>query len=111
MHEHPATATSWKILEMLELIAAPGIEITTVDMCAFGMKSEDTLGESLVRKSTKILSNSEEIIKSISRRCDGSHRHIQMIGGKAKNAQIYPRAFCQAVCEGIASQKRIGELG
>ena len=27
------------------------------------------------------------------------------------NAKIYPKAFCQAVCEGIAAQKKIGELG
>ena len=65
----------------------------------------------MVKQSTKILSNSEEIIKRVSQRCNGQHRHVQMIGGKAKHAQVYPKAFCQAVCEGLAAQKKIGDLG
>ena len=34
-----------------------------------------------------------------------------MIGGRAKRAQLYPRAFSRAVCEGIAAQKRLHALG
>ena len=39
------------------------------------------------------------------------HRHADLTGGKTSQCQVYPRAFCQAVCEGIAAQKRLHSLG
>ena len=41
----------------------------------------------------------------------GKHRHANVTGGRAKQCQVYAREFCRAVCEGIAAQKRLGELG
>ena len=40
-----------------------------------------------------------------------AHEHVQLNNGPAKKGQFYPRRLCQAVCEGIASQNRIDELG
>ena len=111
MHEHPATATSWSMSEVIEVAMMESVEIITIDMCAFGMKYIDSQGESLVKKPTKIMCNSEEILKRLEKRCDRTHQHMQMIGGKAKGAQIYPAAFCEAICEGVAAQKLLGELG
>ena len=31
---------------------------------------------------------------------------MQLVGGRAKQAQVYPREFRDAVCEGIALQKQ-----
>ena len=87
------------------------VELVDVDMCDFGMTASDELGEALVRKRTKVLTNSAEVAKRIARRCDGQHRHVHLIGGKAKRAQLYPRAFSRAVCEGVAAQKRLHALG
>ena len=39
------------------------------------------------------------------------HRHANTLGGRARQCQVYSRKFCQAVCEGIAAQKRLGSLG
>ena len=39
------------------------------------------------------------------------HRHANTLGGRARQCQVYSRKFCQAVCEGIAAQKRLGNLG
>ena len=39
------------------------------------------------------------------------HQHVQLEGGLTKKAQIYPKEFCQAVCEGIAAEKRLRALG
>ena len=40
-----------------------------------------------------------------------NHRHADLTGGRASQCQVYPRAFCVAVGEGIAAQKRLHELG
>ena len=39
------------------------------------------------------------------------HRHVHLIQGRAKYAQVYPRLFSERLCEGIAAQKRLDELG
>ena len=119
LHEHPHAATSWGMEEMKKMMATKDVEITTCDMCAYGMKSTDTEGEAPAQKRTKLMSNCHEIIKRVSAQCANKtaerdsdiHRHIQLIGGKAKACQVYPRMFNKAVCEGIAAQKNIYASG
>ena len=41
----------------------------------------------------------------------GKHRHADLMGGRARQCQVYPRDFCRAVCEGVAAQKKLMELG
>ena len=110
-HEHPSTATSWSMPEVLEMLIKEDVELVEVDMCDFGMKSEDAEGVGLVRKRTKILTNSQEVARRVARKCDGGHRHVNLISGRAKRAQLYPRAFSRAFCEGVAAQKRLHALG
>ena len=110
-HEHPSTATSWSLPVVLEMLLKEDVDLVEVDMCDFGMKSVDDKGEGLVRKRTKILTNSQEVAKRVARRCAGGHRHVNLIGGRAKRAQLYPRAFSRAFCEGVAAQKRLHALG
>ena len=69
LHEHPESATSWSLKEVVELAAREGVEMTVCDMCAYGMVIEDDQGEALLEKSTKFLTNSPEVCKRISRRC------------------------------------------
>ena len=119
MHEHPHSASSWRRQEVIEIMTMPGVGTITIDMCAFGMVATDGDGEAPAKKSTNIMSNSPEVLKSVSRRCvngdpskkDEHHRHVQLTGGKAKACQVYPRAFCRAVCQGVASEKKLRELG
>ena len=36
---------------------------------------------------------------------------MHLISGKARAAQVYPRLFCNAMCAGIAAQKKLDDLG
>ena len=110
-HEHPSSASSWSRPEVLEMLLRDDCELVEVDMCDFGLTASDEYGEALVRKRTKVLTNSPEVARRIARKCTGDHRHVHLIGGRAKRAQLYPRAFSQAVCEGIAAEKRLHGLG
>ena len=39
------------------------------------------------------------------------HRHADVMGGGVKQCQVYPKAFCQAVCAGTEAQKKLHNLG
>ena len=88
-HEHPSTATSWSSPFVLEMLLREDVELVEVNMCNFGMTSSDAEGEGLVRRRTNILTNLPEVAKRVARRCSGDHRHVNLIGGRAKRGQIY----------------------
>ena len=58
----------------------------------------------LVKKPTKFMTNAPYIGEELSLRCDGSHRHLVLIGGKAKRAEIYPDKLCKAMLTGLVKQ-------
>ena len=102
--------------EVVEFMVRPEVDATVLHMCAFGMTASDDKGEGLVHKATRIMSSSPEVLKRVERRCsnetcNAKHRHVHLIQGRAKFAQVYPREFGVRVCEGIAAQKRLDALG
>ena len=56
VHEHPARSTAWKmpelsnLKEMVELAMKSEVGLIEMDMCAFGMMSQDEQGDGLVKK-------------------------------------------------------------
>ena len=44
--------------EVVDLVAHEDVDVATCDMCAYGMKIKDELGEALVEKRAKLMSNS-----------------------------------------------------
>ena len=113
LHEHPSTASSWSEREMLLLAASPSVKIAQCKMCRFGMEAKDEIGTGLVSKPTKFMTNSNMMFNKMNIKCKNSglpegekHRHVHLISGRARQAQIYPKALCRAVCEGIADQKK-----
>ena len=63
VHEHPVGATSWKEPCMTELMGQPGVDTVVVDMCAFGMRVDSGKVQGPAMKSTRIASNSAEVLK------------------------------------------------
>ena len=116
LHEHPDSATSWKLQEVQKMMNHRKVRTVKCDMCTFGMEATDKEGTALVRKRTKLMSNSSEILKRIESKCTNEagaakHRHADITGGQTRQCQVYPRAFCKKVCEGIAAQKKLYDLG
>jgi hypothetical protein len=81
MHEHPSSASSWSRPEVLQMLLRQDVELIEVDMCSFGMAANDEHGEALVRKRTKILTNSVEVARRVERKCTGDHRHVHLRAG------------------------------
>ena len=117
VHEHPSGATSWNMKEMIGLMMSQGVGVATVDMCEFGLTAKGKDGRrGPVQKCTRIISNSHEVLKRVDKKCPNRggakvHEHVVLEGRNTKLAQVYPREFCRAVCEGIAAEKRLRALG
>ena len=74
------------------------------DMCTFEMKQEDELGTAFIRKPTKFMTNSQCIANKLEQRCPGNHRHIQLINGRAKAAEVYPEGLVKQILQGLWDQ-------
>ena len=59
-----------------------------------------------MKKPTGFMSNSKFILEELDKKCPGDHKHVPLIAGRAAGAAIYPQALCEAICRGIAKQKK-----
>jgi len=105
LHEAPKSASSWKEPDMKWLSAQPGVHRVDGPMCRWEMKQEDEEGEAYVRKETGWLTNCEELAQLLQGICTKKdavgkaewHRHIELIGGKARAAQVYPPKLVEGI--------------
>ena len=104
IREHPNSASSWKLPEMMEFMDSLGIDKVVGHMCRFRMESSDENGPGLVNKPTGFLSNSEFVRNSLQKKCLGGHRHVPPVGGRAKPCQVYPDGLCRAMLRGIKAE-------
>ena len=108
LHEHPWTARSWKLQCIEEVGNLPGAQKVQTHMCRFGMEShvDKSDGEKgPVMKPTGFLANSWCVAGELDRQCKRDHKHVQLVGGRAAKAAIYPRLLCEAICSGVSQQK------
>ena len=111
LHEHPHSATSWKMPEVEEIMGLDGVELTKGDMCAFGMYQDTDEGRKLVLKPAGFMTNANEIGNELNKRCEGNHSHVTIVNGRAKKAQVYPDELFFTIITGLLKQmKRDGRL-
>ena len=113
VHEHPEKSKAWQMPEIMDLMLKQEVDSVVLHMCAFGMTAKDDQGKGLVKKATRIMSSSAEILKRVNKKCTNAdckegrtrtpsesakgsvsaklHRHVHLISGRAKAAQVYPR--------------------
>ena len=118
VHEHPCNATSWAEECVAKIAAMDGVDVATVDMCTYGMRVNVGPVQGPARKRTRIMSNSKEVLKRIASLCPNSgedkslhHVHVPLDQGRAKRCQVYPREFSRRICDGIAAEKRLRQMG
>ena len=112
LHEHPAFASSWQEAKMQELEKEAGVCTSVIDQCLYGCETPQ--GEP-IKKPTKWITNSAEIAKQLSRRCQGKDgdcsrsgggTHQQCRGKIARMAAVYPFKLCRAILVGFRNQLR-----
>ena len=89
---------------MQKVAQAPGVMISRIDQCAYGLTSKDSEGEAPAKKATKIMTNSVAVNREMQRRCPGCARHVHLEAGRAAKAAVYPKGLCMAICRGIKKQ-------
>jgi len=67
LHEHPAGSGSWNEDCVKQVMQLPGVDAVVGDRCQYGQEAD---GEP-VRKATRFMSNSEEVLKRVKKRCQG----------------------------------------
>ena len=95
--EHPEQSRAWQMPEVVEFLLQFEVDSTVLHMCAFGMTAIDEKREALVQKATRVMSSSDEVLKTISVRCNSEtcasgqrHRRAHLIQGRAKAPRVYP---------------------
>ena len=108
LHEHPWTAGSWDEKTIQHIRQIPGVRLVRGDMCMHGMVTHvDKKGGPTgpVKKAAGFLTSGWCIAEEVGKICDGTHEHVPLLGGRARDAAIYPSGLCKAVCRGVKRQK------
>ena len=83
LHEHPLSASSWRVPEVVEFMTLHGLTRVRGDMCCFNMVQKDVEGWALIKKPTGYMCNSLYIRSELERKCSGGHKHIPLMSGRA----------------------------
>ena len=101
---------SWREESIEEIINGPSeVHLATADQCAYGIvtPSADKPGEMMpALKPTKFLTNSEVMARQLSLRCPKNHDHQPLVGGRCKDAAMYPIDLVKAILKGISLQAK-----
>ena len=87
----------------MKMLMRAGVHSVVNDQCMFGLVAKGPDGVSLpARKPTRWMCNSIFMIDALNTRCDGSHSHQHLVGGRAAAAAFYPPDLLRAILRGIA---------
>ena len=108
--EHPVGATSWDTELIKNVLRLEGVYMARFDFCQLGMLAEDDAGNEMpTKKRTGVMTNSKNLAEALRQaQCRGLHKHVHLLNGKASACQVYPRQFCELVCQAV--QKEIDDL-
>ena len=93
--------------ELKNLLNSVDVFESVLDMCVYGMMATDDMGQpGLVSKTTRLITNSEEMVDATQHRCVGGHAHVHILSGRAKKAAEYAVKLCQAMLKGLEFKHR-----
>ena len=113
LHEHPATALSWKEDAITQLSKLPSVYTTVADQCMYGLTSPtgaDGTERLPSMKPTRFMTNSIHMQAKLSTRCDRSHKHQQLVGGRCAEAAFYPLGLIKAILSGMQATTQADQL-
>ena len=95
LHEHPATAVSWKEQGIICLARNPLIHCVVAHQCAHGLTTPDQDGNPApAMKPTRFMTSSTQIAAQLSRRCSNTHTHQQLVRGKCAACVVLSIGTC-----------------
>ena len=112
LHEHPASATSWREPCIADIMSREGVERVVSHQCQYGQSDEY---DNPVRKATGWMTNSSCLREALSKRCTGMQgycsrhsggKHVTASGRLAREVAVYPFVLCKAILMGLQRQLR-----
>ncbi|CAK8990695.1 unnamed protein product [Durusdinium trenchii] len=107
--EHPAGSLAWNRASVTFVQRHSSVRIAEFDQCQFGLESVQT--KTPIKKRTKVMTNSDELMKALHGQfCPGTHTH-QIISGsegglkRSTAAQVYPDRLCITICKALIAQE------
>ena len=102
MLEQPLTSRAWSLETVMKLMITEGVISTDFHQCMYGLVAVDRLGPAPAYKPTRVLTSHPALAEALTRRCDGSYRHAQLVGKNAcSRAAQYPHDMCNAILKAI----------
>ena len=106
LHEHPAGAKAWQEPCMVKLLKKHDVTRGVGDQCCYGLTAIEKGKVWLARKATGFMTNAPCVAQQLNKRCPNGkawqvHEHIRLECGRTKAAQVYPKALCEAICNGL----------
>ena len=102
LHEHPVGASSWKDPWMLRLLKDSRVGTSVADQCMYDLTTTDRDGNQVAaKKPTKWASSSPQMLARLNVRCDKSHSHQHLVGGRAAAAAYYPAKLISQILRGM----------
>ena len=87
-----------------EVMQFDGVRTIVADQCMYGLKiwsNDKRQKDAAAQKKTRFVTNSESISNNLKKKCDGSHKRQELLGGRAAEAAKYPVPLCEAICQGL----------
>ena len=115
LHEQPRNNSSWETHRVKQMQQIPGAFTIECDQCCFGLKGSDDLGEALIQKPTRWITNLAAIDAAIGFRCQNMkspecdrHRHCKLLGNRDKEvwrvSERYPPALVAAILRALREE-------
>ena len=95
LHGHPRSATSWHCDAIKRILRMPGVSTSVMDQCMYGCTSiGPDKQHTPALKHTRWMINSPEMLEMLTRKCDKSHKHQHLKGGRAAAAAFFIFQLC-----------------
>ena len=102
LHEHPASASSWRDKELLNLLKHGRVNVVTMDQCEYGLLTPGPNGVMTpAKKPTKWASTSVPMLRRLSKRCGKGHDHQHLMGGRAAAASFNSKELVLEILRGM----------
>jgi hypothetical protein len=96
--EQPLTSRAWSLEPVMKLMITKGVISTDFHQFMYGLTAVDHLGSAPAYKPTRVLTSHPALAETLTRRCDGSHRHAHLVGKSAcSRAAQYLHDMCKAI--------------
>lgn len=106
LHEHPAGAKSRQEPCITAISNRNDVHTVVGHQCQYGLTTPGLDGHPTpALKQTRWMSNSHCMLARLDSRCPRDHRHQPLLGGRARDAHIYPDRLTLEILRGMVDQQ------